>query len=129
MRNVARKQQNLALADRQIDAAAILDGAQEHVALELVEELCARVVVIVLAGIRTADDHDDELGVLEHLLVPDRRLQQVSVLVDPALEIEGGQRLHAVQLVVPAAPAGGSIRECRAGAARSGGPKAPGGRR
>src|SRR5688572_866354 len=94
MRNVARKQQNFTLPNRQIDAAAVLDRTQQHVALELVEEFRAGVIVIVLARVWTPDDHDDELGVLEHLLVAHRRLQQVSVLVDPALEIKGDQRRH-----------------------------------
>jgi hypothetical protein len=39
-------------------------------------------------------DHDDELAVGEHLLVAHGRLEQVAVLVDPALEIEGLQLAH-----------------------------------
>jgi hypothetical protein len=45
--------------------------------------------VKIPAAVGSTHDHDDELTVGEYLLVAHRRLEQVTVLVDPALEIEG----------------------------------------
>jgi hypothetical protein len=88
------QQQDLARADRDIDAFAILDGPQQHVAFELVEVFFPRVVVVILARIGSPDDHDDEVGALEDLFVANGRAEQVTMLVDPALEIERGQWSH-----------------------------------
>ena len=52
----------------------VLDRLQDHVAFELVEELVALVDVVVLAAVRPADDHDDEVVVLADHLVADGRL-------------------------------------------------------
>ena len=41
------------------------------------------IVMEILARIRAADRHDDEFAVLEQELVADRRLEQLSILVDP----------------------------------------------
>jgi hypothetical protein len=60
----------------------------KHVAFELIEELLYRIIVVVGALVRAADDLHGHLAVFEHLLVPDWRLEQVLVLVDPALKIE-----------------------------------------
>src|SRR5213076_3384509 len=60
---------------------------QDDVAFHLVEELLALVDVVVAPRVGP-DHHDDEVGVLPHHLVADRRLEQVPVLVDPALEVE-----------------------------------------
>src|SRR5262249_11439150 len=60
-------------------------------ALELVEELLHRIVVVIGALVRPADYLHGHVAVLEHLLVADRRLQQVLVFLDPGLEVEGVQ--------------------------------------
>src|SRR5262245_54551481 len=96
MRDVRRKQQDLAFANRHIDVLTVLHSLQQHVAFELIEELFARIDVKVLPRIGTADHHDDELAVAEYLLVADRRLQQVTIFVDPAAEIEGSKRVHTM---------------------------------
>ena len=54
----------------------------------------ARVVVIVLAGIRPADDHHDELAVVEDLLVAGGRPQFGAVRCDPLRKVEGCQGTH-----------------------------------
>src|SRR5690606_10857470 len=97
MGHVGRQQQDFALTNGDVDALAVLDGPQQHVAFELVEEFLARVVVIVGAGVRPADHHDDELGVAEHLAVAHRRLEEFAVLVDPSLKIERLERFHAAK--------------------------------
>ena len=89
--HVRRKQEYLALADRHVVEIAVVHDLEHHVALELVEEFLDRIVVIVRALVRPADDLHGHVAVLEHLLVADRRLQQVLVLLDPALEVEGVQ--------------------------------------
>ena len=45
--------------------------------------------MIVGALVRSADHLHRHCAVLEHLLVADRRPQQVLMVVDPALEVEG----------------------------------------
>src|SRR5215831_20617239 len=97
-----RQEEDLAGTNRDVHDVPTLDRFQDHLAFELVEELGSLVDVVVLAAVRPADDHDDEIGVLEDLLVADRGLQQMPVLVDPPLEIEG-LRYYGVPLVVYAA--------------------------
>jgi hypothetical protein len=50
--------------------------------------------MIVGALVRPADDLNGHLAVLEHLFVADRRLEQMPVLVDPVLEVEGVEPRH-----------------------------------
>ena len=94
MAHVRRQQEDVAGADRHVARTAVLHDPQRHVAVELVEELLERVVVVVGALVRAADHRDDEIGVFPDLRVADRRLQELAVLVDPALEVEG--RAHQV---------------------------------
>ena len=94
VRYMGRQPQHVALAAGNIHAPPVLDRPQQHVAFELVEELLARVVVVVLAGVRAADHHDDELTLFEYLLVADGRAQVGPVRVDPLPEVERCQRLH-----------------------------------
>ena len=83
MRRVSWQQQHLALADGHIDQLAVLYRSQRDVALELVEELIARIDVKIAAIIGAADDHDDEFAVAEQQFVADRRLELRPVRVDP----------------------------------------------
>jgi hypothetical protein len=52
--------------------------------------------VIVLPLIRPPDDHDDELGVGKHDLVPNRGFEKLSMLVNPFFEIERSQLSHTI---------------------------------
>ena len=94
MRQVGRQQEDLTLVDGDVDALAVLHGGQRDTAFELVEEFLARVDVKILAAVRPADHHDDELAVREHELVAHGRLEQVAVFVDPTPEIEGLEFSH-----------------------------------
>src|SRR5690606_16774617 len=89
VRHARRKQEDLAFPARTIHASTVLHRAQHHVAFDLIEELLARIIVIVAAIVRSADDHDDELRVRKDLLVAHRRFQELAMLVDPGAEIEG----------------------------------------
>src|SRR6266540_916799 len=89
--HMRRQQEHLALANRNVVEPAVVDDLEHHVALELVEELLHRIVVIIGALVRPADHLHGHLAVLEHLLVADRRLEQVLILLDPVLEVEGVQ--------------------------------------
>ena len=86
-----RQQENLTLANGNIVKVAFIDDLEQHVAFELVKKFLHRIVVIVGALVRPADDLHGHLAVLEHFLVADRRLEQVPVLVDPFLKVEGVQ--------------------------------------
>ena len=68
----------------------------KRVAAELPEELLVRVVVEIGALVWPAHHRDDEVGVLPDLLVADRGLEEMGVLLDPALEVEG-QRIAGRQ--------------------------------
>src|SRR5262249_57093885 len=56
---------------------AVVDHLEQHVAFELVEEFLYRIVMIVRALVRAADHLHGHLAVFEHLLVADRRLEQM----------------------------------------------------
>ena len=89
--HVRRQQEHLPLADRDVARRTVVPDAQDHVAAQLVEELVARVVVVVGALVRSADDGDDEVALVPDLGVADRRLQLLAVLLDPAGQVD---RLH-----------------------------------
>ena len=85
-----RQQEDLALADRHVIeiAGGGVMHLQQHVAFHLVEEFLDRIVVVVGATVRATDHGDHQVGVLEHKLIADRRLQEMRVFVDPLREIE-----------------------------------------
>src|SRR5712692_4412736 len=86
---VADPEEGLPLADGDFPRLAVLEDAQRDVAFDLVEELLALVDVIVAARVGPAHHRDHEIAVaFPDLRVADRRLEQVAVLVDPALEVE-----------------------------------------
>src|SRR5204862_6611964 len=90
-----RKEEDLAGANRDVHGLPALDRLQDHLAFELIEELGSLIEVVVLAVVRPADDHDDEIVSLEDLLVAHRRLEIATVLVDPPLQIQR-LRFHGV---------------------------------
>src|SRR5262245_21975749 len=91
MTDVRREEEDVALPYRDVVEIAVVDDLEHHVALELIEELFHRIIVVVGALVRPADDLHGHVAGLEHLLVADRRLEQVLMLLDPALEVEGAQ--------------------------------------
>src|SRR5215471_16811151 len=89
MTHVRRHEEYVAFLDLHVIDPAAVRNLQQHVALELIEELLHGIIVKVDALIGAADDHHGHLGLdIEQLLVADRRFEQVLVLVDPTLEIE-----------------------------------------
>ena len=117
MRDLGGEEKHITLADRDVDSAIRLDGLQHDVALELIKELRAGVVVKILARIRTAHGHDDELAVLEQQFVADGRLQQRAVLVDPGTQVERRRDVHG-GIIPPGIPPARAWRRSRRGAAR-----------
>ncbi len=88
MRHACGQQKQIALADVDIHDPAILHGLEQQLALGLVEQLLARIHVVVLARVGTPDRHHDELAVAEDAPITHRGFQQVAVFLDPALEIQ-----------------------------------------
>src|SRR5271167_45169 len=88
--NMLGKKENLSFLNGDVlwRLAGVLDDAQKNVALELVEELLSRIVMIVAALVRATDNSDHELAVFPHLRVTNGRLQFVPVFVYPALQVE-----------------------------------------
>src|SRR4029450_5662928 len=91
---MCRQQENLSLANGNVVKIPVVDNLEQHVAFKLIEEFLPRIVMIVGALVRPADDLNGHLAVLEHLFVADRRLEQMPVLVDPVLEVEGVEPRH-----------------------------------
>jgi hypothetical protein len=102
MGDAPRQEKDLAGANRDVHDLPALHRLEDHLAFELVEELGPLVEVVVLAIVRPADDHDDEIVFFEDLLVAHRRLEVAPVIVDPPLEIQR-LRFHGVPPVVYAA--------------------------
>ena len=53
---------------------AVLNDPRRDIALKLIEQFLGGIHVIVFPLIRSSHDHDNEISILEHLLVADRRL-------------------------------------------------------
>jgi len=69
---------------------AIYLSAHCDAALELKKEFIRLIVVVVFAGIRPSDYHDDVvLGIGAEILVAYWRDKFMSVFFEPALEVEG----------------------------------------
>jgi hypothetical protein len=98
VRHVRGQQQDFSCTNGYIHPLPFLHRAQEHVALELMEELLTRVVVVVLARVGAAHDHDDELARVEDLLVADRWLQVGAMRLDPLLQAESSKGLHVMSI-------------------------------
>jgi hypothetical protein len=98
MRHARRQVEHLAGADRDVARDALVLHLEHHLAFQLMEELRAFVVVVVGARVRSTDDHHDEVAI-DDALVAHRRLEQVAVLVDPALEVDGWCQGHGMGLV------------------------------
>src|SRR5690348_14550521 len=99
MRRARRQVENLARANRQVAALALVLHAQDHLAFELVEEFRALVPVVIAARVRPADDHDDEVAIHD-AFVAHRRLQQMPVFGDPGLQVEGRNEGHGSRLML-----------------------------
>jgi hypothetical protein len=94
VRHFGRQQKQLALANRDIGDASVLDDSKHYISLDLKEQFFARVMMEILARIRTTDGHDDEGAVVKQQFITDRRFQQVTILVDPQPQVEGWRDLH-----------------------------------
>ncbi len=89
------EEEDFSLLDMDIAGLSIVDNLHDDVALDLVEELLALIIVVVLAVVWSTHDHNDEFRVLIHLGIADRGLEQVAVFIDPGMKIEGALDRHA----------------------------------
>ena len=85
------EQVDVALADRHVVGGLARTGPDHeiHVALDLVEELLAWIVVEVAALVAAADDHHDHVGLPPDLLIRHGWSELVAVILDPLGEVEG----------------------------------------
>lgn len=107
------QQEHLALLDPDVSELAVIDHAQEHPALVLVEPLLqarrqARgkggkgaahlglVDMVVVAFVRPTDDHDHVVRARVQAEVVDRGLEQVPVLLQPLWEVDRRCDRHRV---------------------------------
>src|SRR5215471_15723810 len=89
VRQSAGAEKHLACAElHHLPALALRLERNLDVAVNLIEELLARLDVKVEAHVRPGEDHDDEILIVrEHAVGLERRLEEMPVLLDPALEI------------------------------------------
>jgi len=104
MRTIGRQQEDFSRPNSLPPPLAfIVDILQHHVTLELVEEFLSRIDVKVSTSVGTTDDHDDELGIFPDHLGPNGRLQQITMLIDPAFEVESLENIcHVISPLVVA---------------------------
>ena len=88
MRHVRRNEERLALTNQVVDDLSLLPGLYDDVAFELVEELLAIHLVEVVAGVRSADDHHEEVPSAVQILISDGRTEVAPVGFDPFQEIQ-----------------------------------------
>ena len=109
MRHLGRQQEHLAFADRHVDRCApdwMVCSTMSPSSWK--KNSAPGVVVKILARIRAAHGHDDELAVLEQQLVADRRLEQAAILIDPRAQVERRRECMARIIARPA------LRRCTA---------------
>src|SRR5207247_4618012 len=96
VRSAGGQKQNISFADRlALPLAGTVDIFEDDVSFQLIKELVTRIDVEISPRVGAADDHDHELRVFPYHLGPNRRPEQLALLIDPALEIEGAERrLH-----------------------------------
>ena len=85
---------DLAFADHEVLglAGGRVDDPENDVSLDLIEELFGLLDVVIVTGVGAADDHHDRLALVDpHGLVADGGLEQVPVIGDPLLEVEGSE--------------------------------------
>jgi len=89
MRHTRRQQKHLAFSNRDIDGLSVLLNFYRDIALKLIEKLLTLIPVIVFSRVRPADNHHNKIFSVVNTLIPNRRLEQMPVLIDPFLEVEG----------------------------------------
>jgi hypothetical protein len=90
VRRFGRAEEHISGFEEVVDYAAVHLSADRNAALELKKEFICLVVVVVFAGIRASDHHDDiVLRIGAEILVSYRWDKFMSVFFEPALEVEG----------------------------------------
>lgn len=95
MRCVGRQQKDVAFPNRHVNRLAVIDHLEDYIALDLIKEFLAAINVVIGTAVGSADYHYDKLTIFPDELVAHGRLQQVTVFVNPLLEIYGRQVTHA----------------------------------
>src|SRR6266446_6091330 len=87
------QQKDLTLLNRNFNRrlAGSFHQAKENVALQLIEELLGRIVMIVSPMVRSPHDSHHHFAVLPNLRIPYRRLELLFVFLNPSLKVEGLQ--------------------------------------
>src|SRR5262249_32376592 len=99
--------------------AAAVDAPHSDVALQLKEDLVARVDVEIVPRVRAADDLVDELALGKNFLVGDGAAEQALVLFDPAHQVQRHDVRHHRLLPVRSRAAAGGAPAPRQPAART----------
>jgi len=89
MAHVGGQQEDVAFLEVDAFGLAVDPQREPGVAADLVERIPRAGRRDSRCGVGAADDSDDEVGVLPDLLVADGGLEQVGVVLDPALEVQG----------------------------------------
>ncbi len=92
VRNIRWNEKRFALAHEMIDDAVAFTDPHLDVALQLVEIFFRVDEMKIVSGVRAFDHHDKKIAAIIEIAITHRRLEQVSVLFDPIIEIN--RRLH-----------------------------------
>ncbi|MNL28837.1 hypothetical protein D3C87_1505000 [compost metagenome] len=85
-----RQQEHIPFFDLNRYNLSVFDDAHDYIAFELIEQLFCFVVVKVFTAVGAAYDHYDKIiYLLVHLLITYRWFQQVTVFIDPFVQVKG----------------------------------------
>jgi hypothetical protein len=105
MGHTGRQKKNLAFVYRYILQTPFVIDFQGHIAFHLIKELFTAIDMIISSFIGSADDHDDKFAVFPNKLIADRRFEQMTILVYPALKVDCLKATHR-NLQPPTQPVG-----------------------
>src|SRR5210317_2487868 len=94
MSDVLWQEEHITFTNDDVVELTLIEDLQDHIALKLVEELFDRVVVVIRALVRTADNKGHHVGIFPDLLVTHRRLQEMPVLLYPVLKVKCSKLRH-----------------------------------
>lgn len=97
VRDAGGEQKHVSFPDDDVPDGAVLEDAEHQVTLDLVEKLRPVLDVEIRSRVGSAHHHADEFAVLPDHLVPDRRLEQVAVFLDPGGEIDRWDQLRHLE--------------------------------
>jgi hypothetical protein len=93
VRDIGWNKKRFPFADQVIDDLVAFADAHFDVALELVKIFFRIDQMEIVPGIRTFDDHDEEIAPIVEVAIADWRLEEIAIRFDPIVDIDRWQYL------------------------------------